>query len=162
MDYSPWSEREILLFLKVAISPKPESPHPPKLVCMHVTLTPTCRNFLSRFRLIKFFADHGLYSPWSERGIWPFLKVEKSPKAKGLHTPKLDCMHVTSIPTCINFLSRFQSIKYFDPHGLYSPWSEREIWPILKASRNGQNLLNRRGHAHQNLFACHSHQPLLA
>ena len=37
MDYSPWSEREIRPFLKVAISPKPEKVHPPKLVCMHVT-----------------------------------------------------------------------------------------------------------------------------
>ena len=41
MDYSPWVEREIWLFLKVAVSPKPERPHPPKLVCMHVTSIPT-------------------------------------------------------------------------------------------------------------------------
>ena len=60
MDYSPWSEREIFPFLKVAISPKPKKPHPPKLVCMHVTSIPTCINFLSRFRSIKFFDDHGL------------------------------------------------------------------------------------------------------
>ena len=53
------SEREIWLFLRVAISPKPESPCPPKLVCMHVTSIPTCI-FLSRFRSIKFFDDHGL------------------------------------------------------------------------------------------------------
>ena len=31
MDYSPWSEREIWPFLKVAVSPKPERHHPPKL-----------------------------------------------------------------------------------------------------------------------------------
>ena len=37
MDYSPWSEREIRPFLKVAISPKPEKVQPPKLVCMHLT-----------------------------------------------------------------------------------------------------------------------------
>ena len=42
MDYSPWSEREIWPFLKVAISPKPRKPHPPKLVYMHVTSIPTC------------------------------------------------------------------------------------------------------------------------
>ena len=53
-------EKEIWPFLKVAISPKPKRPHPPKLVCMHVTSIPTCINFLSRFRLIKFFDDHGL------------------------------------------------------------------------------------------------------
>ena len=47
MDYSPWSEREIWPFLKVALSPKPERPHPPKLVCMHSTSIPTCTYFLS-------------------------------------------------------------------------------------------------------------------
>ena len=52
---------EIWLFLKVAVSPKPERPHLPKLVCMHVTSIPTCMNFLGRFRSIKFFDDHGLY-----------------------------------------------------------------------------------------------------
>ena len=30
--------------------------------------------------MIKFFDDHGLYSPWLEREIWPFLKVAISPK----------------------------------------------------------------------------------
>ena len=60
MDYSPWSEREILTFLKVVISPKPKKSHPPKLVYMHVTSIPTCMNFLSQFQLIKFFDDHGL------------------------------------------------------------------------------------------------------
>ena len=49
-----------LPFLKVAISLKPERPHPPKLVCMYDTSTPTCMNFLSQFRSIKFFDDHGL------------------------------------------------------------------------------------------------------
>ena len=62
MDYSPWSEREISLFLNVAISPKPDKLCPPKLVYMCITLTPTCLNFLSRFQSIKFFDDHGLYS----------------------------------------------------------------------------------------------------
>ena len=49
MDYSPRVERENWPFLKVAISPKPERSHPPKLVFMHVTSTPTCMIFLSRF-----------------------------------------------------------------------------------------------------------------
>ena len=61
MDYSPWSEREKWPFLRVAVSPKPERPHPPKLVYMHVTSMSTCMNFLGRFQLIKFFDDHGLY-----------------------------------------------------------------------------------------------------
>ena len=60
MDYSPWVEREIWPFLKVAISPKPERSRPPKLVYMHVTSTPICMNFLSQFRSIRFFDDHGL------------------------------------------------------------------------------------------------------
>ena len=64
---------------------------------------------------IKFFDDRG---PWSEREIWPFLKVAISPKPKKPHPPKLVCMHVTSILTCMNFLSRFRSIKFFDDHGL--------------------------------------------
>ena len=62
MDYSPWSEREIWLFLKVAITPKPKRPHPSKSVYMYVTSMPTCMNFLSRFQLIKVFDNHGLLS----------------------------------------------------------------------------------------------------
>ena len=60
MDYSPWVEREIWPFLKVVVSPKPERPLPPKLVCVNVTSIPTCMNFLGGFRSIKFFDDHGL------------------------------------------------------------------------------------------------------
>ena len=118
MDYSPWSEMEIWLFLRVAVSPKPEGPRPLKLVHMHVTSRPTCMNFLNRFRSIKFFDDHGLYSPWSEREIWPFLRVAVSPKPKKLHPPKSMYMHVTSTHICMNFLSRFRSINFFDDHGL--------------------------------------------
>ena len=42
------------------MSTKRERPRPPKSVYMHVTSIPTCINFLSRFRSIKFFHDHGL------------------------------------------------------------------------------------------------------
>ena len=118
MDYSPWSEREIWLFLKVAIFQKVERSRSPKLMYKHVTSTPTGMNFLSRFRSIKFFDDHGLYSPWSEREIWLFLKVAISPKVERSRSPKLVYMHVTSMPTGMNFLSRFRSIKFFDDHGL--------------------------------------------
>ena len=45
--------------LRYTVSLKPERSCPPKLVCMHVTSIPTCMNFLSRFRSIKFFDDHG-------------------------------------------------------------------------------------------------------
>ena len=62
MDYSPWSEREIWSFLRVAVSPKLKRPRPPKSMYMHVTSTHTCMIFLSQFRSIKFFDDHGLLS----------------------------------------------------------------------------------------------------
>ena len=104
MDYSPWSEREIWPFLKVAVSPKPERPHPPKLVCMHLTSILTCMNFLRQIYATKFLMTMD-YSPWSEREIWPFLKVAVSPKPERPHPPKLVCMHLTSILTCMNFLS---------------------------------------------------------
>ena len=71
---------------------------PLKLVCMHLTSTPTCMNFLSRFQLIQFFTTMD-YSPWSEREIWPFLKVAISSKLEKSHPPKLVCMHLTSTPT---------------------------------------------------------------
>ena len=48
-----------LPFFKVAISPKPERSHSPKLVCMYVTSTPTCMNFLSQFQSFKFFGRKG-------------------------------------------------------------------------------------------------------
>ena len=118
MDYSPWVEREIWPLLKVAISPKPERSRSPKLVCMYVTSTPTCINFLSQFQCIKFLMTMD-YSPWVEKEIWLFLKVAISPKPKRPCPPKLVCMHVTSIPTCINFLSRFRLIKFFDGIGLW-------------------------------------------
>ena len=94
MDYSPLSERENWLFLKVAISPKPEKSHSPNLVYMLVTCVYTCMNFLSRFRSIKFFMTMD-YSPWSEREIWPFLKVVISPKPEKSRPPKLVYMHFT-------------------------------------------------------------------
>ena len=62
---------------KGTITSKPEELRPPKLVCMHLTSTPTCMNFLSQFQATKFFDDHGLYSPWSEGKFWPFLKANK-------------------------------------------------------------------------------------
>ena len=47
------------------------------------------------------------YSPWVERENWPFLKVAVSQKPERSHPPKLVCMYVTSIHTCIIFLSQF-------------------------------------------------------
>ena len=49
-----------LAVLKVAISPKPEMSPPSKLVRVYVTSTSTYMIFLSQFRSIKIFDDHGL------------------------------------------------------------------------------------------------------
>ena len=117
MDYSPWSEREIWPFLRVAVSPKPKRPHPPKLVYMHVTSTHTCMNFWANSNQLNFLMTMD-YSPWSEREIWPFLRVAVSPKPKKPHPPKLVYMHVTLTHTCMNFLGQFRSIKFFNDHGL--------------------------------------------
>ena len=44
---------------------------------------------------------------------------EVMPTKIGVHACYINpYMHVTSIPTCMNFLSRFRSIKFFDDHGL--------------------------------------------
>ena len=85
MDYSPWVEREIWPFLKVSISPKPERPHPPKLVYMNVTSIPTCMNFLSRFRSIKFFDDHGKGNLAVFEGINISETGETTPTKIGVH-----------------------------------------------------------------------------
>ena len=117
MDYSPWSEGEIWPFLKVAISPKLERSCPSKLVCMHLTSISTCMNFFANFDRLNFLMTMD-YSPWSEGEIWPFLKVAISPKLEMSCPSKLVSMHLTSIPTCMNFLGQFRSIKFFDDHGL--------------------------------------------
>ena len=52
--------REIWPFLRVAVSSKPERPRPLKSMYMHLTSTHTYMIFLSQFRSIKFFDDHGL------------------------------------------------------------------------------------------------------
>ena len=59
------------------------------------------------------------YSPWSEREIWPILKVAISPKPKKLCPPNLVCMHFTFTPIGMNFMSRFISLNFFADHGLF-------------------------------------------
>ena len=85
-------------------------------------------------------------------------KWTKSMKLEGSHPPKLVCMHFTSTPTCLNFLSWFYFLTSMD----YSPWSEGKVWLFWRQTKNEQYLWNRRGHTYQNWFACISHQPLLA
>ena len=67
------------------------------------------------------------YNPWSEREFWPFLKVAISPKLEKPRSLKLVCMHLTSIPICMNFLSQFQALQFFDDHGLYDRFEGSNI-----------------------------------
>ena len=71
-------------------------------------------NFLSQFQLIEFFDDQSMVG----KGNLAVLKVVVSLKPERPHPPKLVCMHMVSIPTCMNFLSQFRLIKFFDDHGL--------------------------------------------
>ena len=41
-----------------------------------------------------------------------------TPTKIGVHACYMMYMYVTSMPTCMNFLSRFRLIKFFDDHGL--------------------------------------------
>ena len=49
--------------------------------------------------------------------VWGIKKLMTMGYNK-LWPPKLVYMHFMSIPTCINFLSQFQWIKFFDDHGI--------------------------------------------
>ena len=85
-------------------------------------------------------------------------KGAKSLKPERPHPPKLVSMHFTSTSTCINFLSWFYFLTPMD----YSPWSEGRFWLFWRQMKKGQNLRNRRSHAHQIWFPCISLQPLPA
>ena len=57
-----------------------------------------------------------------------------NPKPENPCLPKLVCMNLTSIPTCIMFWADSDRLNFFTPMDYNSPWSEREIWPFLKAA----------------------------
>ena len=105
MDYSPWSEREIWPFLKGShISEIKEAT--PTIIDVHVRyINAYLHKFFELIPIDLIFLMTMDYSPWSEREIWPFLKVPISLKPERSLPPKLVYMHVTSTPTCINFLS---------------------------------------------------------
>ena len=117
MDYSPWSEREIWPFLRLQyLRNRRDHAHQNWCTCMwHQHILAWI--FWANSDRLNFLMTMD-YSPWSEREIWPFLRVAVSPKPERPRPPKLVCMHLTSIPTCMNFLSQFRSIKFFDDHGL--------------------------------------------
>ena len=79
-------------------------------------INPYLHNFLGQFQLIKFFDDHGLYMDY--KGNLAVLKVPISPKPKRPCPPKSMNIHVTSMPTCMNFFGQFRSINNVDDHGL--------------------------------------------
>ena len=85
---------------------------PTKIGVHALDINPYLHEFLGRFRSIKFFDDHGLLS-MVRSGNLAFFEVAISPKLGRLCPPKLVYMHLTSIPTCMNFLGRFQLIKFF-------------------------------------------------
>ena len=95
------------------------------------------------------------YSPWSEREIWPFLRVSVSPKLERPRPPKLLYMHVTSIPTYMNFLSRFWSINF------WWPWTIVMVRKGNLAVLESTGISETGGHAHQNCCTCMLHQSLL-
>ena len=54
------------------------------------------------------------YSPWSEREIWSFLKVANISETR-MATPIKVGVHAQYIDLyCMDFLSRFQLVKFFD------------------------------------------------
>ena len=88
------------------------------------------------FVLILFFDPHGLYIVHGRKGNFGCfegnINVAISLKPERSHPPKLVCMHFTSTPTCMNFLSQFYFLTPMD----YSPWSEGKFWQM----KNEQNL----------------------
>ena len=60
MDYSPCPEMEIWLFLKGSNISETRETTPTKTGVHALDIDPYLHDFLSRFRSIKFFDDHGL------------------------------------------------------------------------------------------------------
>ena len=87
---------------------KSEETTPTKISVHALDIRAYMHEFFSRFQLIKFFDDHGLYL-----AIFESSNISKTGEA----TPtKIGVL--TPIPTYMNFLSRFRMIKFFDDHGL--------------------------------------------
>ena len=105
---------------KVVISPKLKRLCSPKLVCMHLTQSLLAWIFWADSIRFNFFVTMDKSMVWKK--IWPLLKVAISLKLKRSRPQKLVYVHLTSIPTCIDFLSRFYSIQFFVTMGL-SSWN---------------------------------------
>ena len=69
-----------------------------------------------------------------QKGNLAVFEIVVSLKPERPQPPKLACMHVTSIPTCMNFLGRFRSIRLFtgiDYKPILSPKPEKSHPPKL-------------------------------
>ena len=111
--------REILAVFegkqKGAITPKPEKPHPPKLVSMHFMSTSTCMNFLSRFHFLTpmDFIAHGPKGNFGHfEGKQKGAKISETKKA----TPTKIGLHSFHVNLYLHEF--FEPIIFFDPHGL--------------------------------------------
>ena len=114
MDYSPWFEGKVWPFWRQTkkISPKLERQHPPKLVCMHFTSIPTCIFHPILFELIfslPWMVQNGNLAKFKSSNI--FETREAMPTKFGVHAFDIN-------PYLHKFLSQFQSIEFFDNHGL--------------------------------------------
>ena len=90
---------------------------PPTKIGVHVCdINLYLHEFFEPIASIKFFDDHG--QSMVRKGNLAIFEGSISPKPERHHTPKLLCMYVTSISTCMNVLSQFRLIKFFDEHGL--------------------------------------------
>ena len=75
---------------------------PPTKIGVHASdINLYLHEFFEPIPINKFFDEPWtIYSPWSERENWLFLKVPVSPKKKEAKATKIG---VTSISTCLNF-----------------------------------------------------------
>ena len=85
---------------------------------MHVDINPYMHEFFELDSDRLNFLMTMDYSPWSEREIWPFLKGSSISETGETTPTKIGVYALDINPTCMNFLSQFRSIKFFDDHGL--------------------------------------------
>ena len=161
MDYSPWSEGKFWLFWRQMKNEQnlrnwKGHTHQNWFAC------------ISHQPLLAwiFWADSIFWPPWTivhgrkeKFGCFEGKRKMSNISETGEVTPTKIGLHAFHINLYLPEF--FEPILFFDPMD-YSPWSEGKFWLFWRQMKNEQNLRNRRGHTHQNRFACISHQPLLA
>ena len=126
--YSPCSEKEMWPNLKVAISPKLEMPHPPKLVCMHLTLTSTCMNFWADSNELYHACMDDSFSNFLTAHTYSFIyhycvlyRIKNSCSTNNINVRRLVCKNYACTPD--KLITRHQM-------GVLSPWLSPSF-PIL-------------------------------